>query len=132
MTGTRAKRDYLFSLCLSEKDLEKKDLFLNQRVGCLRFESLIQKTFINNVLKDIRLLEPVFNSATGAANQANIGITALKEILIPLPPLSEQRRIVEKLESLMQTCDALEASIKSSQGQNQQLLQQVLREALKR
>ncbi len=51
---------------------------------------------------------------------------------IPFPPLSEQQRIVEKLESLMQTCDALEASIKDSQVQNQQLLQQVLREALKR
>jgi type I restriction enzyme S subunit len=56
----------------------------------------------------------------------------MKALPIPLPPLSEQRRIVEKLESLMQTCDALEASIKSSQVQNQQLLQQVLREALRK
>ncbi|MFN3379005.1 MAG: restriction endonuclease subunit S [Runella zeae] len=56
----------------------------------------------------------------------------LSQIPLPLPPLSEQQRIVEKLESLMQTCDALEESIKAGQRQNEQLLQQVLREALQK
>jgi len=32
----------------------------------------------------------------------------------------------------MQTCDALEASIKESAAQNEKLLQQVLREALRK
>lgn len=52
-------------------------------------------------------------------------------LTIPLPPLSEQHRIVAKLEQLMRHCDELEQSIKQSQTQNEQLLQQVLREALK-
>jgi type I restriction enzyme S subunit len=52
--------------------------------------------------------------------------------LIPLPPLPEQTRIVQKLDELMQTCDELEASIKESQAQNEKLLQQVLREALRK
>ena len=43
----------------------------------------------------------------------------------------EQRRIVTKLEDVMRTCEELEASIHASRGQNEQLLQQVLREALK-
>lgn len=51
-------------------------------------------------------------------------------IKIPLPSLSEQQRIVAKLNELMQYCDDLEASIKGSQQQNEMLLQQVLREAL--
>lgn len=54
----------------------------------------------------------------------------LSQIPIPLPPLSEQQRIVSKLEELMGYCDELEASIKASQMQNELLLQQVLREAL--
>lgn len=52
------------------------------------------------------------------------------ELSIPLPPLAEQHRIVAKLEQLMKYCDDLEQSIKESQKQNEQLLQQVLREAL--
>ena len=56
--------------------------------------------------------------------------TKIESIPIPLPPLSEQQRIVSQLDELMQYCDALEASIKASQQQNELLLQQVLREAL--
>lgn len=47
-----------------------------------------------------------------------------------LPPLHEQEQIVIKLEELMAFCDGLEQSIKESQGYNEMLLQQVLREAL--
>ncbi len=47
-----------------------------------------------------------------------------------LPPLHEQEQIVSKLEELMAFCDGLEQSIKESQGYNEMLLQQVLREAL--
>ena len=130
MTGTRAKRDYLFSLCLSEYDFNTKNLFLNQRVGCFRFPKLISSNFINILLKDNKLIEPIFESSTGAANQANIGITALREMIFPLPPLHEQEQIVSKFEELMAFCDGLEQSIKESQGYNEMLLQQVLREAL--
>jgi type I restriction enzyme S subunit len=54
----------------------------------------------------------------------------LNPLLIPLPPLHEQEQIVAKLDELMAFCDGLEQSIKESQGYNEMLLQQVLREAL--
>ena len=53
-----------------------------------------------------------------------------RNMIIPLPPLPEQKQIVTKLEELMAFCDGLEQSIKESQGYNEMLLQQVLREAL--
>ncbi len=59
-----------------------------------------------------------------------INTTQLKQLAVPLPPLSIQNKIVEKLDQLMQHCDGLEESIKASQMYNQQLLQQVLKEAL--
>lgn len=61
---------------------------------------------------------------------SNISGTSLASIIIPLPPLSEQKRIVTKLNELMAYCDNLEESIKNSQTQNEMLLGQVLREAL--
>jgi type I restriction enzyme S subunit len=51
---------------------------------------------------------------------------------IPVPPLSEQNRIVQKLDELMQSCNNLEVSIQQSAAQNEKLLQQVLREALRK
>lgn len=59
-----------------------------------------------------------------------INTTQLKNLPIPLPLLSEQQAIVSKLDELMRTCDELETSIRTSQKQNEMLLQQVLREAL--
>lgn len=56
----------------------------------------------------------------------------VSKILFPLPPLSEQNRIVQKLDELMQYCNELEASIQQSAAQNEKLLQQVLREALRK
>ncbi|TCN67674.1 restriction endonuclease subunit S [Acetobacteroides hydrogenigenes] len=58
------------------------------------------------------------------------GMGKARLMIVPLPPISEQHRIVSKLDQLMQYCDQLEAGIRQSQQHNEQLLQQVLREAL--
>ena len=60
----------------------------------------------------------------------NLNHRILNNLPFPLPPISEQQQIVTKLDELMQYCDDLEKSIKTSQQQNEMLLQQVLREAL--
>ena len=79
-----------------------------------------------NELSEIRAIE-----TKGVAGQDNISVTQAHNMRVPLPPLAEQNRIVQKLDELMQYCDELEASIKQSQAQNEKLLQQVLREALR-
>ncbi len=66
----------------------------------------------------------------GVAGQANISVTQSHNMKIPLPPLNEQQQIVTKLDELMAFCDGLEESVKASQGVNEKLLQEVLREAL--
>jgi type I restriction enzyme S subunit len=62
----------------------------------------------------------------------NVSLKSMRLLPIPLPPLSEQNRIVHKLDELMQHCNELEASIKQSESQNKKLLQRVLREALRK
>ena len=44
--------------------------------------------------------------ATGTA-QKTVGLKSLKNIVVPLPPLTEQKRIVEKLEQLLPLCERL-------------------------
>ncbi len=66
----------------------------------------------------------------GVAGQDNLSLQQCRNVIFPLPPLSEQKRIVAKLGELMAYCDRLEESIKNSQKQNEKLLGQVLREAL--
>ena len=129
MTGTREKRDYCFTVELTRNHFENKRLFLNQRVGCFRINENINTTYTSLALKSQSLLEPVFESSTGSANQANISKDALLNILFPLPPFDEQKAIVEKVETLMQKCQALEQEIKNSEAHAQMLMQSVLKEA---
>ncbi|GAB2668959.1 hypothetical protein GCM10027036_23250 [Flavihumibacter cheonanensis] len=65
-----------------------------------------------------------------STNLASLNKTNLNLLPVPLPPLNEQNRIVEKLSELMNLCDDLQQSIQTSRDQNEYLLQQVLKEAL--
>ena len=49
-----------------------------------------------------------------AASQVNISQAKLREVLVPVPPLAEQRRIVAKVDALMALCDALKARLADS------------------
>ena len=64
--------------------------------------------------------------------QKNINLGILNELLFPLPPLEEQKLIVEKVEKFMATCDALELEVQNSKAETEKLMQSVLKEAFAR
>jgi type I restriction enzyme S subunit len=65
-----------------------------------------------------------------ATAQKNINLEILTQVLIPLPPLAEQRRIVAKVDELMALCDWLEASLAAAAATRCRLLDALLAEAL--
>ena len=62
--------------------------------------------------------------------QKNINIGILEMVLIPLPPLPEQNRIVAKVDELMALCDRLETQLTTTQTESRRLLDAVLHESL--
>ncbi len=99
----------------------------------IRLPIIVSTKFIHQVLISPFCRKYYSNNAFGAQkSMPKINQGVVLNTLIPLPPLSEQNRIVQKLEELMQYCNELEASIKQSELQNSTLLQQVLREALRK
>jgi len=67
--------------------------------------------------------------ATGIA-QKTVPLSGLRKLLLPLPPLAEQHRIVAKVDALMALCDQLEASLDASSTTRRRLLDALLAEAL--
>jgi len=65
-----------------------------------------------------------------ATAQKNINLEILNAVWIPLPPLSEQRRIVETVDNLMALCDQLETQLTDVNLGKHALLDSVLRSAL--
>lgn len=65
---------------------------------------------------------------TGAGIKHFTG-NSLHRFLTPLPPQAEQAIIIERIEALMDSCRQLEAEIKQSRSQAENLLRAVLKEA---
>ncbi len=64
------------------------------------------------------------------AGQPNVNGQTLGKMLVPLPPLAEQRRIVHKVDELMALSDRLETQLVLARDACGQLLEAVLHEAL--
>ena len=111
MTGTRGKGDYFFTVHITDSVLNGKKIFINQRVGCLRTNSLISSKWLCFTLQSNFIREAIFEHETGTANQGNIGSEDIKKILLPLPPLAVQNAIVAKLEQVLPLVDAYENAI---------------------
>ena len=77
----------------------------------------------------IELTRTAIEKFAPATAQKNINLQIINELALPLPPLAEQAAIVERVEALMTTCQALEAEIERSRSHAAQLLQAVLKEA---
>lgn len=113
---------------LVPKDFEEGNV--SQHV-CIIRPLLVDYNFYHSITLSPFFQKFIFSSTTGAGREG-LPKYNLEQFIIPLPPLAEQNRIVQKLDELMQYCNELEASIKQSESQNEKLLQQVLREALRK
>lgn len=107
MTGTKGKRDYFYTCCTTENNMGSNNLYLNQRVGCLKADSDICLEWLVVFLQSETVLSQIFATATGNVNQANIGSNSTLNLVLPLPPLEEQKRIVARVEELLALCDQL-------------------------
>ena len=78
---------------------------------CFQRHIALMKLLINWDYLFYALKSPVIKSqcdatATGTA-QKTVGLKSLRSMVIPLPPLAEQKRIVAKLEEILPLCERL-------------------------
>ena len=76
-------------------------------LGVLRPIS-IDPRFVMALLRTPTARSELIDSASQTTNIANIGIGKLRPLLLAVPPLAEQHRIVAKVDELMALCDRLE------------------------
>ena len=87
--------DLIMRVRLSEKiDVRYIHLFLSSRAGKQHFQS---------------------NASGTSGTMPKINQRVVNSLIVPLPPLAEQKRIVAKVGELMQMCDQLEANSRQSQ-----------------
>ena len=72
---------------------------------------LVIPEYILSICKTDRFIKDGVSTYTGTAGQQRISKDFIMNYLIPLPPLAEQKRIVEKVDEIMNMLDELENEI---------------------
>lgn len=99
------------------------DSATNQAVCCIYSNPYFDKNLLFYYLLSQR--KHLINQGKGGA-QPNISQDIVKNLVLPLPPLAEQERIVAKIEALFASIDEGVERLKSAQAQIKQYRQSVL------
>ena len=91
----------------------------------LRPPKYIYSRFLVTLLGSPYVREYLDGSAVGATMQ-NLNQSILLNLVIGLPPLAEQQRIVAKVDKLMKLCDRLEGSVETGDHERALLLEALL------
>ncbi|MFU7351952.1 restriction endonuclease subunit S [Pseudomonas paraeruginosa] len=86
----------------------------------------ISPQFLLYSLRDPNLMERVQDKPVGMTVQ-HLRVGGIETLLIPLPPLLEQNRIVAKIDELMALCDSLEQQIDANTSKQTELLGALIR-----
>ncbi len=106
--------------------------YLNQRVGCLRIKKEEELTipYLYYLLNSNRFENDCIISSRGAA-QKNMSTVWLGDYIIPLPPLSEQERIVSRLDAAFGEIEGLKAKAEAQLREARTLFQAALTQEMK-
>ena len=101
---------------------------LGQRVMLFRTYAEIPSKFFRYVVTSRFFLQEMIARHRGIGAK-HVNMKDLRESIIPLPPLEEQKEIVKRIENIFKICDELEEQINSSKANSEMLMQAVLKEA---
>jgi len=93
----------------------------------LRPSSIVANTEFLIFLINSRIIQHQFQAITKGTTRSRVNLTIVREIIIPLPPLPEQHRIVAKIEELFSSLDKGIESLKTAQAQLKTYRQAVLK-----
>jgi type I restriction enzyme S subunit len=122
LTGTNGKRDYGFPSLMKENN----KYLLNQRlvmVVCNKDKVLPE--FLHLVTQMELFQAKFFLNATGTANQANVSISDIAKIGVPIPPLRDQASIIDKMQKFWVCITKSKQRIQHSKSLQKSLINQI-------
>ena len=104
------------------------EAYINQHTCLLRFMPQCQNRYFPELLRSPLAKLQYDAPQRGIKNSFRLGDVG--EMLIPIPPLQEQKRIVTKVNQLMALCDELEAKLNQAQQHNEKLMTATVKQFL--
>lgn len=105
------------------------DGYIYDGLAAMKFvvKNIVLRNYIYNYFKGWK---EKINDMSEGTSMPNINIDKLNMLVIPLPPLEEQKRIIEKIDSLMKLCDELQKKIEKQGNYSNRLMKSILKSSL--
>lgn len=121
-------RPYLENIAFVEKDMD----YLIGSTGFIVFKTLIiDRRYIFNLLLS-PYINKLYQKMMIGFNSPSITNEQFENSVVPLPPLTEQQAIIERVDKLMNMIDELEKQVTKRKNKSERLMQAVLREAFEK
>ncbi len=104
------------------------EAYINQHTCLLRFMPECQSRYFPELMRSPLATLQYDAPQRGIKNSFRLGDVG--EMIIPVPPLKEQKRIVAKVDQLMALCDQLEAKLNQTRQQSEKLMTATVRHLL--
>ena len=101
---------------------------INQSVCGIYPNQYFLPEFLHLYVKSIRSEWMKF--AAGLRKDPNINAKIINEMILPIPPLAEQKRIVTKVDKLMKLCDELETKLTQTQTEREKIINAAVKQLL--
>jgi len=112
--------------CILSSDFDYGNI--NQHIAIIRLIFSNSRYYIHKVICSNYFQNAIKDTQTGAGREG-LPKNRMDKMLIPFPPILEQKEIVKKVDKLFAICDELETQITSNQSNVKDLMQAVLKEA---
>jgi type I restriction enzyme S subunit len=130
--GVFVEKDSLLMVCIGgstgKSNYNQKDLSCNQQINVIKGLCGITGQFLQDFLQSPYFQKAIWAKSSGGTTPI-VNKSKWESIPIPLPPLSEQNRIVEKIEKLFAKTKQLKEHILANQQATGQFLKALLHQA---
>lgn len=111
-----------FNLIEKDEDIYYCDHFIRIRLS----EKTLRSPYLFILANSDFTRQKIGNLFLSTTGQKTVNQKHISNLLIPLPPLAEQKRIVERVDKLMELCDRLEEQVEKSQKEMKALMGSVM------
>jgi type I restriction enzyme S subunit len=94
-------------VCLFKTDSKYPIVVADSHVTVVRSTRLISEIYIKYFLSSPHIQDNIEDMCSGSTKQKELALNTIKNLLVALPPLAEQKRIVEKLDKLLADIEEL-------------------------
>ena len=101
---------------------------LGQRMMLLRTNEKMLGRFLMHYLNSPKVTSFV-TTKTGGSASPHVNVGDIKAFVVPIPPITEQQKMLEQIESRLSVCDSIEKTINTALQQAEVLRQSILKKA---